>query len=482
MAVTKIKSIKATVKKAIDYITNESKTDGSLLVSSYGCEPKTAHLEFKMTEEYAKVVKDKDYSKQSKNLAYHTIQSFKHDDNVTYELAHEIGMKLADELTQGKYQYVVSTHIDKGHVHNHIIFNATSFEDFKKFNCNKNVFKKIRAISDRLCEENGLSVIDHTESKSKGMDYKEWSETKKGTSWKAKLKEVMDHCIKESNSYEEFISFMKKSGYEVKEGKHIAFKAAGEGQQRFTRAKTIGENYTEEAIKARIANKEISNVNKLETHNDQVQTKPHISMFKRLVGHISTARKILLPLDKQVTYYSRRQQIKNVKELANTLMVIRKENIMNQNDFEAKITELKTQSRQIKQNIISINEKVAAYNEVAKYIHTVERTTPIYEKYQKAIMKKSFRSKHESEILSYEFATGKLQELKVDPSITTEKIVVLAKQFTQESSVLNENLNEVDRKIMELTKAQKIVREIVKGGREKQKEQQRRNREKDIEI
>lgn len=469
MAVTKIKSIKSTLKKALDYIMDEKKTDKALLVSGYGVDPKSAYLEFKMTADYAAVIKDKDYSKQSKNLAYHTIQSFSKKDKITPEEAHEIGKKLADELTQGKYQYVLTTHIDKGHVHNHFIFNATSFEDFKKFDCNKHVFKKIRSISDKLCLENGLDVIDVTKSKSKGKDYKEWSEDKKGTSWKSKLKFEIDRCIKEAESFEGFLAAMKAAGYEIKEGKHISFRATGDGQQRFTRAKTLGVDYTEEMIKSRILNKD-KEKNVVMLHTKQPARKAK--------GNVRNGRKVPFTLDKRVVYYSRKQQIKDVKELANMLVMIRQENIQKQSDFNFKIDDLRKQSAEIKTTIKNLNGKVQSYNEVAKYINTVNRTKPIYEKYQKSFLKKSFYTKNEGEILSHEFALKKLQELRIDPDVTYDNVLDLAKGFTKDAAALSKQVENVDRRIKDLQKAQKRINEIVNTNiqsKEKSKEKNREN-------
>lgn len=469
MAVTKIKSIKATVKKAIDYITDEKKTDGALLVSSFGCEPKSAHLEFKMTEEFAKVAKDKDYTKQSKNLAYHMIQSFSTKDDVTPEKAHEIGMQLAEQLTKGKYQFVVSTHVDKGHVHNHIIFNATSFEDFKKFNCNKFVFKEIRQISDKLCAENELSVIDADKSKSKGMGHKEWSEVKKGTSWKAKLKNVMDEAIKGANSYEDFLATMKAAGYEMKEGKHIAFRATGDGQQRFTRAKTLGVDYTEEMIRKRIENKDL--VQQVSNEQSVKPDKPKISLFKRLIGHISNARRIKLSLPKQLSYYARRQKIKDVKELADMLLVLRQENILNRTGLENKISEMKSKSHELRHSIIAINEKVMSFNEVAKYVHTLEQHKPMYEKYQKAFIKRAFRAKHENEIATYEFAEQKLKELQVDPSVTVDRIQELVNGFNVEIREQNNQLQELNKQVKEFERIDKRINELMKEGKDQKKKE-----------
>lgn len=247
MAVTKIKSIKSTLKKALDYIMDESKTDGKLLVSGGNCAPETAYLEFKMTEETCKEVIG-DYSKKSNNLAYHMIQSFDRKDKITPEEAHRIGEELAKKLTDEKYEYVVATHIDKGHIHNHIIFNAYSYATYRKFNCNKDTFKEIREISDELCKENGLSIVENP--KGKGKHYKEWLENKKGTSWKAYIKDTLDELIDKVKSFDELKTEMINRGFEIKEGKYIAFKAPN--QQRFCRGKTIGEEYTKEAIENRI--------------------------------------------------------------------------------------------------------------------------------------------------------------------------------------------------------------------------------------
>ncbi len=150
MAVTKIKPIKSTLKKALDYIQNPDKTDGKILVSSFGCSPETADIEFEFTIAQA--------LNRGNNLAHHLIQSFEPGE-VDYQKAHEIGKHLADAVTKGKYEYVLTTHIDKGHVHNHIIFCSVNFVDYHKYNSNERSYYGIRNISDRLCRENGLSVV-----------------------------------------------------------------------------------------------------------------------------------------------------------------------------------------------------------------------------------------------------------------------------------------------------------------------------------
>ena len=243
MAVTKIKAIRGTLSKALAYIMNPEKTDDKMLVSSYGCATETAAQEFEWTRKIA----EQQGMNPVKIIARHVIQSFDVGE-VSPELAHEIGKQFADEILDGKYEYVLTTHIDKGHVHNHLIFNAVDFVDHHAYKSYKKIYYDMREASDRLCKENGLSVIPP--SQGKGMSYKEYTEAKRGTSWKQKLKQTIDRNIIMAKDYDEFLKLMQDAGYEIKPGKYISFRA--EGQERFTRAKTIGENYTEERIKERI--------------------------------------------------------------------------------------------------------------------------------------------------------------------------------------------------------------------------------------
>ena len=200
MAYIKIFPIKITDKKALDYITNPDKTDEKLLVSSFGCSTETADLEFDMTREMAK----KNGMDKGNNLAFHLIQSFKPGE-VDAETAHRLGQQFADEVLKGKYEYVISTHVDKNHIHNHIIFNAASFVDHHKYVSNKRSYHKICRISNRICLENGLATSMPAEEK--GKSYKENMEYHRGTSWKAKLRVAVDKAIWSSVNYDRDFAF-----------------------------------------------------------------------------------------------------------------------------------------------------------------------------------------------------------------------------------------------------------------------------------
>ena len=225
MAVTKTHPIKSTLKAAIDYICNLDKTDGKLLVSSFGCAAETADIEFEWTRRHA--------IDKGTHLGRHLIQAFEPGE-VPAEEAHEIGMQLAKEILGGKYEFVLTTHIDKGHIHNHLIFNAVSFTDHKHYHSNKRSYHEIRRASDRLCREHGLSVI--IPSRDKGKSYIEHQAVQNGTSYKAKMKATIDRLIPTSSSLEDLLARLQREGYEIKRGKYISARAPD--QERFTRLKT----------------------------------------------------------------------------------------------------------------------------------------------------------------------------------------------------------------------------------------------------
>ena len=312
MAVTKIKAIRGTLSKAIAYILNPEKTDEKLLVSSYGCASETAAREFEWTR---KIAEQKGMN-PVRIIARHVIQSFEIGE-VTPELAHEIGKQFADEILGGKYEYVLTTHIDKDHVHNHLIFNAVDFVNYHAYKSYKRIYYDMREVSDRLCKENGLSVIPP--SQNKGMGYKEYTEAKRGTSWKQKLKQTIDRLVITAKDYDDFLRLMQEAGYEIKTGKYISFRA--EGQERFTRSKTIGENYTEERIKERIAGRT--------PRRSQRQTTPKgIS----LIGDIQERIRLI-----DSKGYEYKAKLTILKEAARTLNYLTENNLLQYADLEKKV-------------------------------------------------------------------------------------------------------------------------------------------------
>ena len=205
MAYTKIHAIKSTVDKAITYICNPAKTDDSIFISAYACTPETAAIDFKYTLDHCR--------ENSRNKAYHLIQAFAPGE-VSYEEAHEIGKQLADRVLEGKYSYVITTHIDRDHVHNHIIFCAADNIKYDKYHDCKQSYYRIRKLSDELCREHTLSVI--IPDGIQGRTYNEWQAEKSGTSWKTQIRKDINAAIKSASDYEEFLLLLKAKGYEIK--------------------------------------------------------------------------------------------------------------------------------------------------------------------------------------------------------------------------------------------------------------------------
>ena len=244
MAYVKRIPIKTSLKNSLKYILNPSKNEEGLLVSGSNC-PINGSLAYKIMEKTKE-----EYNKKDKIQGIHFIQSFRPEENITPQTAHEVGRKWADKFLNS-YEYLLSTHKDKGHIHNHIIINSVSFETGKKYLKNDRELREIRKLSDEVCREYGLDIIE-PKKENRNKSYKEWKSHKENISWKDKIKIDINETIEESKTYEDFLEKMKSRGYELKYGnsKYNTFKHKEMG--RSIRGKTLGEDYTEKKIKDRI--------------------------------------------------------------------------------------------------------------------------------------------------------------------------------------------------------------------------------------
>ena len=403
MAVTKIKAIRGTLSKAIAYILNPEKTDEKLLVSSYGCASETAAREFEWTR---KIAEQKGMN-PVRIIARHVIQSFEIGE-VTPELAHEIGKQFADEILGGKYEYVLTTHIDKDHVHNHLIFNAVDFVDYHAYKSYKRIYYDMREVSDRLCKENGLSVIPP--SQNKGMGYKEYTEAKRGTSWKQKLKQTIDRLVITAKDYDDFLRLMQEAGYEIKTGKYISFRA--EGQERFTRSKTIGENYTEERIKERIAGRT--------PRRSQRQTTPKgIS----LIGDIQERIRLI-----DSKGYEHKAKLTILKEAARTLNYLTENNLLQYADLEKKVEDVHSSYDRTGKELKDVEARLREVQPLIKNISNYQRLKPVYDAFQKAKDKSGFKAKHEAELVIFEAARSTLLAMQGDEKLPSLKTLQAEQQ------------------------------------------------------
>ena len=419
MAITKTHPIKSTLKAAIDYICDPTKTDGKLLVSTYGCTAETADIEFGWTHRHAI---DRGYNY---NLGRHLIQAFSPGE-VSPEEAHEIGMQLAKEILGGKYEFVLTTHVDKGHIHNHVIWNAVSFVDHKHYHSNKRSYHFIRRTSDRLCQEHGLSVI--VPGQDKGKSYIEHTAAKAGTSYKARLKAAIDRLIPACNDLEDLLSRLQQEGYEIKRGKYISCRASD--QERFTRLKTLGIDYTEEAISSRIAG------------GSRPSRKP-----KQRDDRI----KLLMDIQsKQGAGLQHWAKLQNLKEAAKTVNFITEHGIDSYEELESKLAALTSTRDTSLASIKEAESRIADLALIDKYATTYRKYKPLYDKYKRSPDKEKFLRGHESKIILFEAAARELKRLDAVPIPSADRVSAELAELTARKDALYAEYNASKQQLREL--------------------------------
>ncbi|MBP3890964.1 MAG: relaxase/mobilization nuclease domain-containing protein [Solobacterium sp.] len=375
MAITKIHPISSTLKKAINYITNAHKTDEKIFVSSFACSPEVADLQFDRL--------NKKTDRNGSVLAHHLIQSFLPGE-VEPEVAHEIGKELANRHLSGNYQYIVTTHVDKDHIHNHIIFNAVSLTDRKHYRSNSRSYYQIREISDQLCKEHHLSIVMPSD---KGKSYYEYQQVKQGTSYKQKLKDTIDNIIPICKTFDELLEKLERLGYEIKRGKYISCRASD--QERFTRLKTLGNSYTEEAIKQRIKTKERPFPFKKKATNyiDTTQEK-----YQGNIGLKKWA-------DKQ-----------NLKFMAQSMLDLESHGYHNYAELEKAESDMLDKLDTVQRDLVDAEDKYKFINNIINCLETRNDYKPIYDAYKKAKDRDKYSVDHSSEIAQYKAAVTEIKK------------------------------------------------------------------------
>ncbi|HEL0753782.1 TPA: relaxase/mobilization nuclease domain-containing protein [Streptococcus equi subsp. zooepidemicus] len=424
MAVTKIHPIKTTLKKAIVYICNGDKTDDEIYVTTHLCSRENAHKEFELTK--------KQFNSRTKTLAHHLIQSFVPEE-VSFEEAYQVGIELCGKILGGKYEYVLATHIDKDHIHNHIIFNSIDVDEGKVYRSYYGSYMNIRNQSDKLCKEHNLSVIDQETQKEineikrrKFMNWYDWSEDKKGDSYKSRLQFDIDRTIKQSINWQDFLSKMESCGYEIKQGKHIAF--ISKNQQRFTRAKTIGVNYTEERIKDRILNKEkeIGNIIDIKKNEKAKSSKGY--------EHWATKH--------------------NLKTAASTLVEIRDKGFNSMEELERGINRISIEKKDLKREFDKLSLEQKRIKEVVKHIQICISKREHYEGYRKNPNDKIYMMMNRKDVEAYQKAYEEIDIfLKQFPHL---RHIVVGELKTKSSKNLFRKLNEHSKELR--AKQEKIAK------------------------
>ena len=407
MAYTKIHAIQATVNKAIDYICNPDKTDEGILISSYGCSPETAAYDFKFALSKT--------SQSDPNKAYHLIQSFLPGE-VSYKEAHQIGVELADKLLEGKYSYVVSTHIDKGHVHNHIIFCAADNINHEKYHDCKKTYYNIRNLSDDLCREHELSVIIPGENR--GKTYKEWQAGKNGSAWKERLKADIDEAIKNAGTYEDCVELIRAKGYEVKGSnfgenahKFISFRPLD--RERFVRGstKSLGAEYTKERIKERIKEKALTKEKKRVPF--PTRKKPVVKDYSRKNLIDTTEDKFM-----QSPGLKHWADIQNLKIAAASYS-----QAGSIAELEKQIAAKSTLAKTARESLIETERQLKDLGQVLKYAEQYKTNHIYHVRYKKSKNKDAYLRHHETELILHDGAENMLNRFGIDlKNLDVEKL------------------------------------------------------------
>jgi len=404
-----------TLHDRLKYDQKEEKTKDGELVSSYMCSPETAAEEFEMGKLLYETATGRSQPQGRNIIAYRIIQSFKPGE-ITPEEANKLGYELAMKFTKGKHQFVVSTHVDKAHIHNHVEFNSTNLECDGKFNNYKNSSFALRRLNDQICREHGYSVIENPmagrERNHSALRYQEKAAAKRGRSFKERLRQTIDRALPGCGDFEGFLSRMRSEGYEVRRrGKSLEFRAPG--QERFTRSFRLGDGYTEEALRDKITGVRVQAAG---------ETK-----------RPAAVRGVNLLVDIQAKMqagkgkgYERWAKVFNLKEAAKTLNFLVEHGVTDYGELEARADAAGQKFDSLSLRIRQLEGRMAENAQLKTHIINYSKTREVYKEYKKSRHKKEYLAGHAEEIARHEAAKAAFDALEGKP---IPKVAQLSEEY-----------------------------------------------------
>ncbi len=454
--VNKGKTVAQCLADRTDYSENAAKTNNGEFISSYECDAKTADEEFLLTKrQYQHIT-----GRQQKNniIAYQIRQSFKPGE-ITPEEANEVGRETALRFTKGKHAFIVATHIDKAHIHNHIIFNSTTLDCSRKFN---NFFFSglaVQKVSDLVCAEHGLSIIDP----------KPYRERQKRTVYPKKrsqrdeLCEVIDQVLQEKpKNYAEFLKKMAELGYEFKDGKQPAFR--GKGQKRFIRLRSLGEDYSDEELRAAIAGK---SGRKPRSANRQAPTQ----QFHLLVDIQAKMA------EGKSAGYERWAKKFNRKEAARTVCLLKEKGIDSYEDLVALTDKLSSRFSELSDEIKSAEKQMIETKALLTHMDNYYKTRQVYVEYRKAGYSKKFFEEHRDAITIHKAAKEHFDKLGITKLPSRKSLSEEYHELYQQKRKNYAEYNQIRKDMKEYLIAKQTVENILGLDRKKQEEEKKQKRE-----
>ena len=393
-----------------DYDQKAEKTQDGELVSSFMCSPETAAEEFEISKQLYHQITGRSQSPDHDVIMYRVIQSFKPGE-VSPEEANRIGYELAMKFTGGQHQFVVSTHVDKAHIHTHIEFNSTNLNCDGKFrDVKRSALRVLRKLNDELCRAHGLSVIENPKPSAKKQ--KEIAAAKYGTSHKEQLRQTIDRVLSDCQGYDDFLAKMRAEGYEIKEGKLLSFRAPG--WDRFTRSNKLGADYSREALRERSSNRG-----------------GRSAAARKAVPH--AGRKVNMLIDIQAKMaagkgagYERWAKIFNLKEAAKTLNFLIENDLTDYDELTARAAQAGDRFDEVSRRIKQLEGRMADVAQLKTHIINYSKTREVYAAYKKSRHKKEFLAEHGAEIAQHEAAKKAFDALGGKP---IPKVAQLSEQY-----------------------------------------------------
>lgn len=389
MAISKIRplhgrndeTILRTLYKRLDYGMNPKKTDQGRLVTAYQCNPHYAYKEFFATKQLYENLTGRRREHRKDVISYLIVQSFKQGE-ISPEDANRLAYETVMEFTKGEYAFLVCTHVDRKNIHTHVYFNSTALDATRKFQNPYNSYEMVRSINDRLCKGRGYFVIEHP--KEKGKSYKEWSAEKAGTSWKAKLRATIDAVLPSARDFDDFLDRMRQAGYEIKRNKFIAFRAPG--QERFTRAKRLGADYTEEAISARLSGRQQSTPAQKKARREFAE---NINLLIDIQAKIDAGKG---------PGYEHWAKIFNLKQAAKTFNYLSEHGIADYAGLLEHMAEVTEAMSAVSSGIRKLEGRMTEIAALKKHIANYSKTKKVFDQYKSSGWSKAFRAEHAEEL------------------------------------------------------------------------------------
>ena len=381
-------SIAEAIRDCLDYGKNPEKTEDGKYISSYECDPATVAAEFLLAKASYKAMTGREQKKGSDVLCYQIRQSF-YPGEITPEEANRISYELAMRWTKGRHAFIVTTHTDKQHIHSHIYYNSTTLDCTRKFRNFWGSSFALRRLSDRLCLENGLSIVENPKPRSKGKfrNYGEWQAgQKKPLTYQDRLRAAIDTALaKRPADFPAFLSLMEQAGYEVKQRRGaISFRAPG--QERFTRLRsdTLGEGYSETDIRAALSG------SRQRPGQPRQKISLAIAIHSRLQG--------------KGPGYERWAKVFNLKQMAAALAYLQDNGLTDYEQLEQKATAVTERFHKLSDQIKSTEAALHTNMELKAATVQYAKTRPVFEKYKASKYSKKFLAEHEADIELYRAA------------------------------------------------------------------------------